>query len=277
MKSRIIHDQPPPVPGRSGFRDWVRRHRLPSFFVLAFALSWWAWPLQALGISQEPGFVPAGPVLSAVIVLAVTEGRAGLRELGGRLLRWRVGWVWYAAALGLPLAVITTTTWANVALFGAPAPDLAALSWSSVALLFAIRLVNPMDGPVGEEPAWRAYAVPRLQATRSPLVSAAILGVLVALWHLPTMVIPGESLIGLPTTFLITFVYVWLFNRSGGSLLLVLLFHVTQGTITLGNIGFTGADVVRMEWLGFAAWTLVAAAVLLFDRKAWLAAPGGQR
>jgi hypothetical protein len=46
---------------------------------------------------------------------------------------------------------------------------------------------------------------------------------------------------------MVTFVYVWLFNRTGGSLLLVLLFHVTQGTITLGNAGFTGNDVLRME------------------------------
>ncbi|MFB4270478.1 CPBP family intramembrane glutamic endopeptidase [Nonomuraea sp. GTA35] len=269
MKSRIIHDESPPVAGRSGFREWARRHRLTCFFVLAFTLSWWAWPLQAAGISQEPGFVPAGPVLAALIVLAFTEGRPGLRELGGRLLRWRVGWIWYAAAFGLPLAVIAVTTWANIALFGAAPLDLAALPWSSVALLFALRLVNPMDGPMGEEPGWRAYAVPRLQATRSPLAGAAVLGVLVALWHLPTMVIPGESLIGLPTTFVITFVYVWLFNRTGGSLLLVLLFHVTQGTITLGNIGFTGDDVLRMEWLGLTAWTLVAAAVVILDRKAW--------
>jgi hypothetical protein len=67
----------------------------------------------------------------------------------------------------------------------------------------------------------------------------------------------------------VTFVYVWLFNRTGGSLLLVLRFHVTQGTITLGNIGFTGNDVLRMEWLGLTTWALVAAAVVILDRKAW--------
>ncbi|GAA3572110.1 hypothetical protein GCM10022419_061230 [Nonomuraea rosea] len=269
MKTRIVHDESPPVPAQT----WLRRHRLSAFFVLAFALSWWAWPLQAFGISAEPGFVPAGPLLAALIILSLTEGPAGLRELGGRLLRWRVGWIWYAVALGLPLAVIAGTSWANVALFGAHAPDLGALSLSSFAMLFAVRLVNPMDGPMGEEPGWRAYAVPRLQGTHSPLVSASILGVLVALWHLPTMVIPGESLIGLPATFVITFVYVWLFNHTGGSLLLVLLFHVTQGTITLGNIGFTGTDLARMEWLGFAAWTVVAVAVVVFDRAAWRTAP----
>lgn len=267
-----INLHPPAADARPGLRSWVSRHRLLSFFVLAFALSWWAWPLQASGISAEPGFVPAGPVLAAVIILALTEGWAGLRELGGRLLRWRVGWIWYAVALGLPLLVIASTSWLNVAVFGAHIPGLAELSWSSFAALFALRLVNPMDGPMGEEPGWRAYAVPRLQATRSPLVSAAVLGVLVALWHLPVLVIQGGAWIELPATFAITIVYVWLFNRSGGSLLLVLLFHVTQGTFTLGNIGFTGADVVRMEWLGFAAWTLAAIAVLLLDRPAWRAA-----
>lgn len=80
---------------------WMRQHRLVSFFGLAFVLSWWAWPLQATGVSAQPGFVPAGPLLAALIVITVTDGIPGLRELGRRLLRWRVGWRWYAAAFGL--------------------------------------------------------------------------------------------------------------------------------------------------------------------------------
>ena len=69
-----------------------------------------------------------------------------------------------------------------------------------------------------------------MQATRSPLTSAAILGVLVALWHLPLVGDTGSiARHHLP----ITFVYVWLFNRTGGSVLLILLIHVTQGYVTM--------------------------------------------
>ena len=109
-----------------------------------------------------------------------------------------------------------------------------------------------MDGPLGEEPGFRGYALPLLQASRPPLLSAAILGLLVTLWHLPLVLFSGLSPIGLPTTFAITFLYVWLFNRTGGSVLLTLLFHNSQGTFTVGSFGFTGrrrrprrADLLR--------------------------------
>ena len=48
----------------------------------------------------------AGPLLAALTVIAISQGRAGLRELGSRLIRWRVGWRWYLVALGVPLAAL---------------------------------------------------------------------------------------------------------------------------------------------------------------------------
>ena len=252
---------------------WMRQHRLVSFFTLAIVLSWWGWPLRAAGISEQPGFVPAGPLLAALIVISVTDGVPGLRELGRRLVRWRVGWRWYAVAVGLPLAVIVSITLINVTLFDAQITPLSDLAWSSFALLFAIRLVNPMDGPMGEEPGWRGYAVPQLQARRSPLRSAAILGAVVSLWHLPIVVMESGSYFYLANSFAITFVYVWLFNRTGGSVLLTLLMHVTQGTFTIENLGFDPEGAQRMAWLGFVAWSIVAVAVILLDRDAWRAGP----
>lgn len=253
--------------------QWMRQHRLVSFFVLAIVLSWWGWPLRAAGISEQPGFIPGGPLLAALIVISATDGLAGLRELGSRLIRWRVGWRWYAAAIGLPLAVIVSITLVNVTLFGAQMTAAGDLAWSSFALLFAVRLVNPMDGPIGEEPAWRGYAVPQLQARRSPLQSAVVLGLVVSLWHLPIVVMESGSYFYLANSFAITLVYVWLFNRTGGSVLLTVLMHVTQGTLTIENLGFAADDARRMAWLGFVAWSVVAVAVIVLDRDAWRTAP----
>ncbi len=257
--------------------QWMRQHRLVSFFVLAIVLSWWGWPLRAAGISEQPGFIPGGPLLAALIVISATDGLAGLRELGSRLIRWRVGWRWYAAAIGLPLAVIVSITLVNVTLFGARMTGVGDLAWSSFALLFAVRLVNPMDGPIGEEPAWRGYAVPQLQARRSPLQSAVILGLVVSLWHLPIVVMESGSYFYLANSFAITLVYVWLFNRTGGSVLLTVLMHVTQGTFTIENLGFAADDARRMAWLGFVAWSVVAVAVIVLDREAWRTAPAAAR
>ncbi|MHA7302516.1 CPBP family intramembrane glutamic endopeptidase [Pseudarthrobacter sp. MDT1-22] len=175
-------------------------------------------------------FLPIGPLAAAIIVIALAEGRPGFLAWGRRLIRWRVGWVWYAVALLLPAVLVLVTGLTTMAL-GASAPGLAQLTWNGLLTVFAVRLVNPLDGPRGEEPGFRGYALPLLQASRPPLVSAAILGVLVALWHLPLVLFGGLSVIGLPTTFAITFLYVWLFNRTGGSVLLTLLFHNSQGTL----------------------------------------------
>ena len=61
-------------------------------------------------------------------------------------------------------------------------------------LIFGVRLINPLDGPLGEEPGWRGFALPGLPATRSPLVSTAILAVLITVWHLPLFFLEGGSL-----------------------------------------------------------------------------------
>jgi hypothetical protein len=78
---------------------------------------------------------------------------------------------------------------------------------------------------------------------------------------------------GLPGSFAITIVYVWLFNRTGGSLLLTILFHVAQGSILFKDLGFTGADLSRMDGLNAVVYLLIAAGVLILDRSAWSAAP----
>ncbi|WP_181037570.1 CPBP family intramembrane glutamic endopeptidase [Arthrobacter sp. ZGTC412] len=217
-------------------------------------------------------FLPIGPLAAAIIVIALTEGRAGFRAWGRRLIRWRVGWIWYAVAILLPVLLVLVSGVITMVL-GAAAPGLAQLTWSGMLTVFAVRLVNPLDGPLGEEPGFRGYALPLLQTSRSPLVSAAILGVLVALWHLPLVLFGGLSVTGLPTTFAITFLYVWLFNRTDGSVLLTLLFHNSQGTFTMGSFGFTGADAVRVELVYFMVVVLAVLGTIALDRQAWQKAP----
>jgi hypothetical protein len=103
------------------------------------------------------------------------------------MIRWRVRWYWYVVAIGLPLTVLLITAGLNVAL-GASAPSLAFGSVSTILLLFAVRLINPGDGPMGEEPGWRGFALPGLQGSGlAPLVSTLILGVLVTGWHVPLL------------------------------------------------------------------------------------------
>jgi len=281
MKTRVIQTEPDPdntPPARKEtlmtvITSWIRNHRLAAFFVLSYLFAWWPWPLYGLGILPEMMFFAIGPLAAALVVIAVAEGRPGFRDLGARIIRWRVAWYWYVVALGLPLAVRGVTALINSGPGGAPDPDWSGLAWSSFAMVFLVRLVNPMDGALGEEPGWRGFAVPRLQATRSPLKSALILGVLVSGWHLPLVLTGDVGTIGLVSTFSITIVYVWLFNHTRGSVLLTLLFHSVQGSIVFKDLGYEGAFLAQQEWMECVAWSVVALGLLALDRQAWRAAP----
>jgi uncharacterized protein len=243
----------------------VRRHPIIAFFVLTYALTWGVLPLGIFGV--------AGPLVAALIVIAITDGRAGLRELGSRMIRWRVGWRWYAVAIGLPLAVHLVTVALNVAV-GAPAPSLAQFSpWYAVIVVFAVRLIDPLEGPMGEEPGWRGFALPRLQAGRSPLLATLILSLLVAAWHVP-LLLPQFAQFGLRpldllTTVAVTFWYTWLFNHTGGSVLITIVAHATEGSIQPPEFWSAGADVARVGWLYAVVWCAVASGLIVFDWRFW--------
>src|SRR5215212_1690955 len=113
----------------------VRRHPVVTFFILAYALRWGAIPWQS--------FCAPGGLVAALIVVFLTEGVAGLRAMGSRLIRWRVSWIWYAIALAVPLAVSFVSIGLNTAL-GAPVPDIAEFSvWYGLPMAIAINMVNP--------------------------------------------------------------------------------------------------------------------------------------
>ena len=147
----------------------VRRHPQIAFFVLAYAVAWAFVPFGSFGAF--------GPLVAALIVIPLTRGRAGLRELGSRLVRWRVRWFWYLVALGLPLAYPPRHRRAEHRSRRPDVPSVTAASVSAAVLTFLLRLVNPTDGPLGEEPGWRGFALPGLQSRYSPLAATTILAV----------------------------------------------------------------------------------------------------
>jgi uncharacterized protein len=289
MKTRIVQNEPnDPAPGgasatptsqtgdatggsapthTNGFRAFVRRRELVIFFVLSYLIAWSTLPFG--------GFLAFAPIVSAIVVVAVAEGWQGLARLGRRVIRWRVNWIWYAAAIGLPLLVHAVAIGLNMAA-GAPAPSMTQFQpWYAVLLLFGLGMVNPLEGPLGEEPGWRGFAQPRLQSKWSPLASTALLAVLITGWHLPLVFMPQFDL-GLPdiaSTVAVTFWYAWLFNRTGGSVLLTLIAHVTEGSINVQGLWPAGADADREIWTYLVAWTLLALTLLIFDRKSWRTAP----
>ena len=86
-----------------------------------------------------------------------------------------------------------------------------------------------------------------------------------AFWHLPLMVYGTVPWSDIAYITVVSVVYAWLFNSTGGSVLLAMLFH-TMNNVIWGyffHAMFTGADWVRMGWLWVALWCAVALVVAI--------------
>jgi membrane protease YdiL (CAAX protease family) len=244
----------------------VKRHRLTAFFILAYALSWWAWIPYALGVFPNP-IASFGPFLAAIVVLALTEGKTGLIGLFRRMIRWRVAPGWYVVALFLPAVLTAVATMLNVML-GAQAPSPAQLgAWPGILSTFAIVLLVPGVGGAWEEPGWRGYAVPRLQHGRSALVASLILGVLIAGWHLPLIVVGQVVYPDIVLILAAVIVFNWVFNNAKGSVLIIMLMHAANNAVSGSFFSpmFSGADSVREAWLLALVWWVVAVLVIVIS------------
>ncbi len=227
----------------------LARHPLVSYFLIAFVFSWLVFlpgPLTyygVLGLSpQLLGYLGIagllGPVLSGFVMSAATEGRAGVVDLLRRIVLWRVGIGWYLFAIfGIPAIMVLATIVLHP---GA----LASLDFSAqpfgLPYLIAFISIVLIGGPLLEEPGWTGFAQPRLQRLHGPLLGGLILGVLWALWHLPSFLIPSQNLRDIPprgtildfVVFVLALVglrlvIVWVVNNTRGSVLMAVLTHAS--------------------------------------------------
>jgi membrane protease YdiL (CAAX protease family) len=248
----------------SGLSSLVKRRPLVAFFVLSFALSWLAWPLWASGLYPIAPVFSFAPFLAALAVLAVAHGKGGVGGLLRRMVRWRVGLRWYAVALLVPAGVTVTAAVLNV-LLGARSPSAADLGgWTFLLPGFVVALLIPGLGGAWEEPGWRGFALPRLQSGRSALFAALILGVLIAGWHLPLMVVGDVHYSDIMTIMGAVIVFNWVFNSANGSVLIVMMMHASNNAVSgqFFSPMFSGADSVRLGWLLAALWCAVAIMVV---------------
>ena len=189
---------------------------------------------------------------------ALTGGSAGVKDLLRRMLRWRVGARWYGIALLLPLIICLLVTGLHMALGGSAAFGVKmSLSAALIYLAYGVGFFL-----LTEETAWRGFALPRLQAQHSALAASLILGVIWGLWHAPLFAIIGSAQSAMPFLgFLLLIVAqsimtTWLYNNTGGSVLLAALFHAA----TDATYAYTGTVLVgdaRLFWLSVAvSWAM---------------------
>jgi membrane protease YdiL (CAAX protease family) len=233
------------------------------YFVLAYGISWsFEIPLalshQGFITKQLPMwfhyFAALGPLSAALIMTLLIDGSLGLRNLIARIFKWRVDIRYYVFSILVPVGLfalactlnrIFTGSWPNLALLGS-------VDYLPYLTPFGALGVWLITFGLGEEIGWRGFALPHLQKRRSATVSTLILGALWACWHLPMFFYRDTyiqmGIFGFPmlavSLLCAAMIFTWLYNGTGGSLWIVIIFHAVFNWLTSNEAGGSFAAVV---------------------------------
>src|SRR5262245_43426126 len=264
---------------------------LARFFALTFAVSWPAWlvasaieiPILHWLVFMIGVFAPS---LVALWLTHRAQGETGTRALLNRILDWRVGARFYLFAAGYMAAIKLLVALTLRAATGAW-PRFGDDPWYLI--LVAIPFATPTQA--GEEIGWRGYSLPRLAAGIGLGPAGVLLGAVWACWHLPLFFLPGADTTGqsFPVYLLqvtaLSVAFGWLYWRTDGSLLLVMLMHaavnntkdIVPSAVSSARSVFTLSGSL-VGWLTVVLLWIVAAFLLFAMRGARLtyaAAAGG--
>jgi membrane protease YdiL (CAAX protease family) len=175
--------------------------------------------------------------------MAYAEGRASLHRLASRLTVAPPRWI--ATAIGGPVALYLIA--AGVLLLLGHSVNLGATGTSTEYPRLGVgsyAVANIFFYGIGEELGWRGFVLPRLQRSMSATRASLVVALGWALWHLPLFAFAGMSAMGLgaATGWLVSivagsFLVTALFNASGGSVLVVALFHGTLDVLMTSPTG----------------------------------------
>ena len=216
--------------------------KLVLFFLIAYGFTWVFWISEALasrgllGSSVLVDFLlspqnPAawGPFVSAILLTFWYQRGKGVLGLLKKGVNYRFAKKWWIPTI-LLCPLIIGGSLGIAALAGENIPELYWITDPSLILVnFFVILFT--GGPLQEEFGWRGYALPRLQSRFNALVSSIIIGFMWGLWHLPYFFIGTELTYAygiipqIITAILLSILLTWLFNNTGGSILVSLLFH----------------------------------------------------
>jgi uncharacterized protein len=222
--------------------NWTKRHQLISFFGITFAIMFGVMfafiylspnqPLQPWSLVWF--FSIFSPSIGALMVAWIIGGPSEIKRLLSGLTRWKVAFRWYLAMAFLilgPLAIALV----YLALGN---PSAGPVYGETIPGVLLKLLFMFFSGPLAEELGWRGFALPRLEAKHNALVSSLILGVIWTCWHIPTFFVTGLTQTTIPfpiylvlvTT--VTIYLTWLYNNTGGSLVITVLGHFAYNATT---------------------------------------------
>jgi membrane protease YdiL (CAAX protease family) len=262
---------------------------LLKFFLLTFSATWILW-FTSLAMSQER--LAANPTLGllagavfllgvfspALVAVALTyraEGRAAVQSLLNRIFKWDVSWRWYLFALAF-IPVVKLLVAVVYRIMTGAWPRFGETPWYLMAGAIAVSTW----AQAGEEVGWRGYALPRLSKHFGLGPASIILGTIWASWHLPLFFFfsgdtRGQSFpLYLLQVTALSVALAWLYWRTEGSLLLVMLLHAavnnTKDIVPSAEPNATNSWALShslVGWLTVALLWIVAVYFLIRMRK----------
>ncbi len=192
-----------------------------------------------------------GPMVAAIVVAARHGGKAEVKALLGRLRFRGVAKRWFLLA-----AVLGSITLAPALIYlaGGGQLDSGAVLNHLVVLPLHFLIVATIGGGLDEEVGWRGMAQPRLQQHLRPVPANLALGLIWAVWHLPLWIDPNSAQAAYPFavyTLVIlghSLVTGWLFNASGGSLLIAVVVHSFNNTFDGLRYAILGYESTQLGW-----------------------------
>ena len=264
---------------------------------LTYAATWVCWTAAVAIAGRIDPAVPAraaiggllfllGTVSPALVALALTdraEGRAAARALFRQIFHWRVPARWYVFAVGYIPAIKLSASVVHRVATGAW-PRFGDEPW----YVMAAAIVVSTWVQAGEEIGWRGYALPRLSLRIGTAPASVVLGVIWASWHLPLFFVPGSDILGqsFPLYLLqvtaLSVAAAWLYCRTDGSLLLVMLLHAavnnTKDIVPSAVPGATNPIALSTSLVGWLTvgllWTAAGYFLVRMPRTA--PRPGGK-
>ena len=229
----------------SSARGGVARHPVLVFMLISLSVGFATAAIPPIvdsamlpfGLPLHGVVLSLGAGLAAFLVTIALSGRAGLADLGRRSVRWRVPVRWYLIAL---LSVPVGATLIALAIYGPRALAAPSSGWpralAEVAAVFVLQL---MLFQLAEEIGFTGFLQHHWRDRYSPLKLTLYVALLWAVWHMPDhFAVEGwgaEQLIAAPVVFAIEAVslffaralFVWFYNSTGFSVLLVAIFHAS--------------------------------------------------
>ena len=259
---------------------FIRRNSILFYFSMVFVISWGLIIILAgpgnmpINAEQSKKLLPllytlmlVGPSTAGILLTGLVNGKAGFIMLRTRLLKWRVGVIWYVVSL------LTAPILASLILLIlsrlSPEFNIGIFSSNRTATFLLSGILIGLIVGLFEEIGWSGFIIPKLRLRYNIIITGLIVGLLWGAWHfilfwendsfsgtLPLLIILGRLFAWLPP---FRVFMVWILDRTE-SLLIVILTHASLVFATTVLVPMTLTGKSLLTWIilwGVILWIIV--------------------